>query len=164
MVVRVDAAALADTAQPGQSVLEDGLHVPAGTSQRPACDATRVVMRHDADGRVTEVGARTRTILPALRRALLHRNQGCRFPGCGVRIGQAHHIQHWAQGGPTKLSNLTLLCRRRHRAVHEEGYQLDRLPSGELRVRRPDGRPTSATRSTSFTRGPAVLTPAARPA
>src|SRR5205823_3925633 len=42
---------------------------PAETSQRLACDASRVVMRHDADGRITKVGARTRTIPPALRRA-----------------------------------------------------------------------------------------------
>jgi hypothetical protein len=96
-------------------------------------------MRHDADGRVTEVGARTRTIPPAIRRALLHRDHGCRFPGCGVRVGQAHHIHHWAQGGRTTLTNLTLLCGRHHRAVHEDGYQVERLPGGDLRFRRPDG-------------------------
>jgi 5-methylcytosine-specific restriction endonuclease McrA len=140
VVVHVDAAVLADPEQAGQSVLEDGLRVPAETSQRLACDASRVVMRHDADGRVVEIGARTRTIPPALRRALHHRDRGCRFPGCGVRFGQGHHIRHWAQGGPTTLSNLALLCRRHHRAVHEEGYQLDRQPDGELRFRRPDGR------------------------
>jgi len=140
VVVHVDAAVLADAAQPGQSVLEDGLRVPAGTSQRLACDATRVVMRHDADGRVTEIGARSRTIPPALRRALHHRDHGCRFPGCGVRVGQAHHIRHWAHGGPTKLSNLALLCRRHHRAVHEEGFQIERQPDGTLQFRRSDGR------------------------
>ena len=104
------------------------------------CDASRVVMRHGWDGRVVEIGARTRTIPPALRRALHHRDRACRFPGCGVRFGQGHHIRHWAQGGPTTLSNLALLCRRHHRAVHEEGYQLDRQPDGELRFRRPNGR------------------------
>ena len=140
VVVHVDAEVLADPDQPGQSVLEDGARVPAGTSQRLACDASRVVMRHGRDGRVVEVDARTRTIPPALRRALHHRDRGCRFPGCGVRVGQGHHIRHWAQGGPTTLSNLALLCRRHHRAVHEEGYQLDRQPDGELRFRRPDGR------------------------
>src|SRR5205809_2873085 len=139
VVVHVDADVLADADQPGQSVLEDGARVPAGTSQRLACDASRVVMRHDPDGRVVEVGARTRTIPPAIRRALHHRDRGCRFPGCGVRFGQGHHIRHWAHGGPTTLSNLALLCRRHHRAVHEEGYQLDRQPDGELRFRRPDG-------------------------
>src|SRR5213596_4027855 len=140
VVVHVDAAVLADPDQAGQSVLEDGLRVPAGTSQRLACDASRVVMRADAAGRLLEVGARTRTIPPALRRALHHRDRGCRFPGCWVRFGQGHHIRHWAQGGPTTLSNLALLCRRHHRAVHEEGYQVERFPDGELRFRRPDGR------------------------
>ncbi len=112
---------------------------PAGTSQRLACDATRVVMRHDADGQITEVGARTRTIPPALRRALQHRDHGCRFPGCGRTFGQGHHIRHWAHGGPTTLSNLTMLCRRHHRAVHEEGFQVERQRDGELCFRRPDG-------------------------
>ena len=139
VVVHVDAAVLVDADQAGQSVLEGGMRVPAGTSQRLACDATRVVMRHDAEGRVIEVGARTRTIPPALRRALQHRDHGCRFPGCGVRFGQGHHIRHWAHGGPTTLSNLTMLCRRHHRAVHEEGYQVERQPDGELRFRRPNG-------------------------
>jgi len=140
VVVHVDAPALADPDQPGQSVLEDGTHVSAETSRRLACDASRVVMQHGRDGRVVEVAARTRTIPPALRRALHHRDHGCRFPGCGLRVGQGHHIRHWAQGGLTTLSNLALLCRRHHRAVHEEGYQLDRDQDGELRFRRPDGR------------------------
>jgi len=140
VVVHVDAPVLADPDAPGQSVLEDGTHVSAETSQRLACDASRVVMRHAPDGRVMEVGARTRSIPPAIRRALHHRDRGCRFPGCGVRFGQGHHIRHWAHGGPTTLSNLALLCRRHHRAVHEEGYQVDRQPDGELHFRRPDGR------------------------
>ena len=141
VVVHVDAPALADSDQAGQSVLEGGANVSAETCRRLACDASRVVMRHDEEGRVVEVGARTRTIAPALRRALHHRDGGCRFPGCGLRLGEGHHVRHWAQGGPTTLSNLALLCRRHHRAVHEDGYQLDRAPDGTLRFRRPDGRP-----------------------
>jgi hypothetical protein len=139
VVVHVDAEVLADAEQPGQSVLEDGTRVPAGTSQRLACDASRVVMRHDADGRVVEVGARTRTIPPALRRALHQRDRGCRFPGCGVRFGQGHHIRHWAQGGSTTLSNLAMLCSRHHRAVHEEGFEVERQPDGGLQFKRPAG-------------------------
>src|SRR3989454_293498 len=157
VVVHVDAPALADPDQPGQSVLEDGARVPAETSQRLACDASRVVMQHGGDGRVVEVGARTRTIPPAIRRALHHRDRGCRFPGCGVRFGQGHHIRHWANGGPTTLSNLALLCRRHHRAVHEEGYQScprsRRLPR-YLAI--PCTRYVRATRQTgsTWTRGP----------
>jgi hypothetical protein len=139
VVVHVDAPVLADADHPGQSVLEDGVRVSAETSQRLACDASRVVMRHDADGNLLEVGARTRTIPPALRRALQHRDRGCRFPGCHARFGQGHHIRHWAHGGPTTLSNLALLCRRHHRAVHEEGYQVERRADGELTFRNPHG-------------------------
>ena len=140
VVVRVDAPVLADPDAPGQSVLDDGVHVSAETSRRLACDATRVVMRHDPDGQVTEVGARTRTIPPALRRALHYRDGTCRFPGCARRFGQGHHIRHWANGGPTTLSNLALLCRWHHRAVHEAGYRMERQPDGQLRFWRPDGR------------------------
>jgi hypothetical protein len=139
VVVHVDAPALADPEQPGQSALEDGTHVSAETSRRLACDAGRVVMRHAEDGQILDVGARTRTISPALRRALQHRDRGCRFPGCGGRFTQGHHIQHWAQGGPTTLANLALLCRRHHRSVHEEGYRMAREPDGALTFWRPDG-------------------------
>jgi len=139
VVVHVDAPVLADPDQPGQSVLEEGGRVSAETCRRLACDASRVVMRHDEDGRVVEIGARTRTIPPAIRRALHHRDRGCRFPGCGLPVGEGHHVRHWANGGPTTLSNLALLCRRHHRAVHEEGYQVDRDPVGALQFRRPDG-------------------------
>ena len=140
VVVHVDAPVLADAEASGQSVLRGGTHVPAETAQRLGCDATRVIMRHDTDGRIVEVGARTRTIPPAIRRALHHRDRGCRFPGCGLPFGQGHHIRHWAHGGPTTLSNLAMLCRRHHRAVHEEGYRVERHADGALSFRRPDGR------------------------
>ncbi len=141
VVVHVDAAALADPAQPGPAALEDGVGVSPETVRRLACDATRVVLRHAGDGEVLDVGRRTRAIPPALRRALQARDRGCRFPGCGVRHAQGHHIHHWANGGPTRLENLALLCRRHHRAVHEEGYQVERGADGTLRFSRPDGRP-----------------------
>jgi hypothetical protein len=141
VVVHVDAAVLTDPAQEGQTALEEGIRVSAETSRRLACDASRVVMAHGPGGEVVEVGARTRTIPPALRRALLHRDQHCRFPGCGVRVGEGHHVQHWADGGPTTLSNLALLCRRHHRTVHEEGYTIAPGPDGAFQFRRPDGRP-----------------------
>ncbi|MBM3821227.1 MAG: DUF222 domain-containing protein [Acidimicrobiia bacterium] len=141
VVVHVDAGVLSDAEHPGQSVLEDGARVSAETSQRLACDASRVVMRHDANGDLAGVGARARTIPPALRRALHHRDGGCRFPGCGVRVAEGHHIQHWAWGGPTTLANLTMLCRRHHRAVHEEGFRVERKADGVVAFYRPQGWP-----------------------
>ena len=76
------------------------------------------------DGSVLDIGRKTRTIPPTLRRALESRDRGCRFPGCGLRFTDAHHVRHWADGGETKLDNLVLLCRFHHRLVHEEGYRV----------------------------------------
>jgi hypothetical protein len=125
----------------GSSWLADGTRVSAETSRRLACDSARVVMQHAADGRVLDVGRRTRAISPALRRALEHRDAGCRFPGCGNRLCDAHHVEPWAEGGATSLANTLLLCRRHHRAVHEEGFSMELSPDGEARFHRPDGRP-----------------------
>ncbi len=71
------------------------------------------------EGQVVSVGRKTRTIPPHLRRALEERDRGCRYPGCGSRFTEAHHVKHWADGGETSLANTVLLCRRHHRLVHE---------------------------------------------
>ena len=118
----------------------DDVHVSAETSRRLSCDATTVRMEHDDRGRVLDVGRRTRTVPPALRRALEHRDGSCRFPGCAVRHTDAHHVRHWAEGGETKLSNLLLLCRFHHRAVHEGGLVVEALDDGSFEFRTADGR------------------------
>ncbi len=156
VVVHVDADVLQDDGGAGQSALEDadGLHVPAETSQRLACDASTVVMRHSADRGVLDVGRKTRTIPPAIRRALTARDHRCRFPGCSCRHCDAHHVRHWAAGGTTRLDNLVLLCRRHHRTVHEEGYRVELQSDGDARFFRPDGRRLEAAPAPPHWAGP----------
>ena len=141
VVVHVDADGLRDDAEAGRSTLEDGIGVSAGTSRRIACDASRVVMTHARDGTVLDVGRKTRTVPPAIRRALTTRDRRCRFPGCDASHCDAHHVRHWADGGATRLENLLLVCRRHHRAVHEERFTVELRDDGEARFFRPDGRP-----------------------
>ena len=127
----------------GQTVLDEagGIHVSAETARRLACDAATVRMQHGPAGEILDVGRRTRTISPALRRALRARDRQCRFPGCrNVRV-DAHHLEHWADGGRTALDNLVLLCRRHHRAVHEEGFRVTLDAAGDVEFLRPDGTP-----------------------
>jgi len=114
-------------------------HVSAETSRRLACDASVVRIDHDATGGVLDVGRKTRTIPPSIRRALAARDTSCRFPGCTSRRCDAHHIEHWADGGVTCVDNLLLLCRRHHRAVHEGGFQVVRHADGRVSFQRPDG-------------------------
>ena len=96
-------------------------------------------MHHDADGAVLDVGRKTRTVPPSIRRALQVRDRTCRFPGCTARRCDAHHVEHWVDGGPTSLDNLVLLCRRHHRAVHEGGFGLIRYDDGSVTFLRQNG-------------------------
>jgi hypothetical protein len=124
----------------GQAVLATtGHRVPAETWRRLACDCSVVEMTHDLDGSVLDVGRKRRSIPPAIRRALDHRDRKCRFPGCDSRYCDAHHVEHWADGGATKLDNLIRLCRIHHRAVHEDGFGLELGEDGEVRFRAPGG-------------------------
>jgi hypothetical protein len=90
-----------------EAELKDGSRVSAETFRRLACDAGLVPAVVDGRGNVLDIGRKTRTIPPAIRRALVIRDRGCRFPGCThTRFLQAHHIEHWLHGGTTKLWNL----------------------------------------------------------
>ena len=99
----------------------DGAPVSRDTIRRLVCDAgiTRIVM--DGESMPLDVGRTVRTVTPAIRRALDARDSGCVWDGCDAPPAwcDAHHLEHWVDGGPTSLANLVLLCRRHHSATHE---------------------------------------------
>ncbi len=139
LTIKTNAATLAGV--PGQPAgeLEWGPPIPGETVRRLACDAalTRITANGRAAGRdelAAEVSHASRTIPPAVRRALATRDHGCVFTGCDRRHPwtDAHHLIHWADGGHTTLENLALVCRRHHRMVHEEGWRLERRKDGRI--------------------------------
>jgi hypothetical protein len=141
VVVHVEASGHGDALVGGSLELDHGaVCVSAETSRRVACDASVVVMRHDDDGGVLDVGRKSRTSPPHIRRAVAARDATCCFPGCTARRCDAHHLEHWADGGATSLDNLLLLCRRHHRAVHEGGFHVVRAADGAWAFHQPDGR------------------------
>lgn len=139
IVVHVDAEVLKDRCA-GRCEFEQGPSIAAETARRLACDAALVEITEDEGGNVLDIGRRSRSIPPAIRRALNARDRGCRFPGCHHdRYVDGHHIRHWADGGETSLKNLVTLCRYHHRAVHEGGLSIQILDDGALRFYRPQG-------------------------
>ncbi|BDC74662.1 HNH endonuclease signature motif containing protein [Prescottella equi] len=93
------------------------------TARRLACDChlTPIVMD---DGVPLNLGRTSRTVSKKQRRALIARDHGCAFPGCGTPPAhcEGHHVKHWADGGPTDLDNLVLLCRYHHQLLHHSHW------------------------------------------
>lgn len=143
VVVTVDLEAL--EGRPGAALhrceFDDVGPVSPETARRWACDASiaRVITRGISEP--LDVGRRTPVVPAALRRAVVLRDGHCRFPGCDRPHSwcDAHHMVHWADGGPTALSNLILLCRPHHRLVHH-GFGVD-VVDGSPTFSRPDGSP-----------------------
>jgi hypothetical protein len=139
IVVHVDSETL-EHSHAGRCEIEHGPSVAAETARRIACDASFVAIIENGKGEPLSVGRKTRTIPPAIRRALNARDKGCRFPGCSFkRYVDGHHIHHWARGGETKLSNLVTLCRFHHRLVHEGQVVIQTLDDGGFRFVRANG-------------------------
>ena len=138
IVVHVDAEVLAGGA--GRCEIEPQSALAGETARRLCCDAGIVATVDGPSGEPFAVGRRTRTIPPAMRRALLVRDRGCRFPGCdSTHRLHGHHVRHWAKGGDTSLDNLVLLWPFHHRLVHEGGFDVHRLDDGAYRFVSPQG-------------------------
>ena len=116
-------------------VTDDGTELSPATARRLACDADVIPVVLGTRSEVLDVGRAHRLVTPALWRALVCRDRHCAFPGCTRPpvMGHAHHLAHWADGGPTSLGNLVLLCGHHHRLIHSTPWQV-RLNAG-------DGRP-----------------------
>src|SRR6266540_3821149 len=128
----------------GTATLGSGVPITAGTARRLACDATVIPAVLGTAGEPLDLGRAARLVSTAQRRALVLRDQGCRFPGCDrpPQWTDAHHLMPWAHGGSTNLDNLVSLCRWHHSAVHEGGWtlHLDTL-TNTVTATPPNGRP-----------------------
>ncbi|MET7948521.1 DUF222 domain-containing protein [Micromonospora sp. NPDC005324] len=110
--------------QLGAGTLDTGLHLTPETVRRLACDAALLPAVLNSTGQPLDVGRQRRLVTGPLRRALVLRDRGCAFPGCDrpPRWCDAHHIQHWADGGDTSLTNAVLLCGHHHRHLHRHNW------------------------------------------
>ena len=156
VTVHVDVRTLAAEEVGDRCELAGGRSIAPETARRLGCDAglVRILER---DGKPLSVGRRTRTVPPALKRALNDRDRHCRFPGCDhQRYLHAHHIHHWARGGPTNLTNLIHLCSHHHRLVHEGGFSTQQTPDGGVRFCRPDGRTIPDRPPPTTPQGPSI--------
>ena len=141
--------------------MAQGSWLAAETVRRIGCDSSVVKLTEGGDGTPLDIGRKSRSIPPAMRRALSARDGGCRFPACTHhRFVDGHHVEHWADGGETKLRNLVQLCRYHHGLVHEGGYGVQVTPAGDFLFTQPDGQTIETTprlRTTARDNGQALM-------
>lgn len=130
VVVHVSATELAD---PDAMVKVAGKQLTRDDLLRMTCDGRVQPAVDDSGGFTLGIGRVSRQVPAWLRRLLDDRDGGCRFPGCQrTRWLHAHHLVHWANGGPTNLDNLVLLCGFHHRLIHRQGWEIVGNPGSDL--------------------------------
>jgi hypothetical protein len=147
ITVHADLEALtSDPETTGVAEMEGGPVIANETARRLSCDPIVECVVYDHT-KVLGIGRRSRLIPAWLRHQLWHRDGGCQWPGCPFKGWlHAHHRTHWADGGPTDLDNLILLCGYHHRFLHEHGWEIENDGYGKHVFRRPDGRIHPPTR------------------
>jgi len=140
ITVHADLEALtSDPHTSGVAEIQGGPVIANETARRLSCDPIVECTVYD-HSKVLGIGRRSRLIPAWLRRQLWDRDGGCRFPGCGTKnFIHAHHRKHWADSGPTDLTNLILVCGYHHRFLHEHGWRVEDHPDGQPVFRRSDG-------------------------
>lgn len=122
------------------ALLDDGTALSPETARRLSCDTAIVPFAKDEEGNIVAVGKRSRTVPASIARALRMRDRHCRFPGCTSTLWlDAHHVVHWAKGGPTDAANLVRLCSFHHWCMHEGGCTAA-MEKGRLVFRDPRGK------------------------
>ena len=141
VTVTVDARTAAPTnGQAGVAVLE-GPRIGARALEAIICDAIVEVVGITETGKALDLGRKTRTISPALRRHVIARDHGCVVDGCTSRYRlQVHHRVPWSVGGRTDADNLLTLCWYHHHvAVHRNGLQVHQIGASRVKLVRPTG-------------------------
>ena len=107
----------------GTGVTLSGDVLSPGVVRRLACDAQIIPIVLGGDSKPLDVGRRRRLFTRSQRLALAVRDKGCSWHGCTMPASwcDAHHVTHWAFGGPTTMLNAALLCPRHHTEVHHRG-------------------------------------------
>ena len=129
LVVTIGLAELRQTCR-GAGLILSGESLSIETVRRLACDAQVIPAVLGSPGEVLEQGRAERLFNRAQIRHLWLRDRCCSFPGCTKPATwcDAHHLIHWADGGPSDTDHGALLCQRHHTVVHTNRYAGEVVP------------------------------------
>jgi hypothetical protein len=116
------------------------------------CNADLRTLLFDSDGTPLSLETTARAATQHQRQALAARDRGCIAPGCGkpAWASHAHHVRFWADGGPTTVENMVLLCGRHHRQLHQGRLEVRFAEDGRPQARWVNGLITGPWRRNTF--------------
>lgn len=120
----------------GVGTLASGATLSTAAVRRLACDAGVIPLFLGSVSEPLDVGTEHRFVTRAIRQALNTRDRGCIICQAPPAMCEAHHLIHWADGGPTNLTNLALLCKAHHIDLHQ-GHWTITTHHGHPRPNRP---------------------------
>ncbi|WBQ05352.1 DUF222 domain-containing protein [Kribbella sp. CA-293567] len=153
LTVTIDLKDLIEAGQNATGDLTFGDGLSASAVRRLACDAGIIPVILGSDSDLLDVGREHRFVTTGLRNALNLRDRGCVVCNAPPLYCDAHHLTSWLDGGTTSLTNLVLLCRVHHTALHN-GHWTITIHNNQVHV----SRPTWATRPPARHRSPAPPT------
>jgi hypothetical protein len=121
-----DAHAVASTNGEAGAETASGVRVGAALLEEMLC-VGRIGVIATQDLKPVSYSRTQRSIPPAVRRFVMHRDGGCTVAGCRSRYRlQPHHLDPWAADGDHDPDNLTTLCWFHHHVVvHRLGHRFD---------------------------------------
>ena len=95
----------------------------------------------DGAGVIVAAGRKRELFTGALREAIMAIDPVCGWLGCNLRaqISAIDHLEPRSRGGPTDAANAKVMCDKHNIFKHVNGYEVERLPDGTIRITRPDG-------------------------
>ncbi|MFT4219115.1 MAG: DUF222 domain-containing protein, partial [Microbacterium sp.] len=121
--------------------VDGAITTPGPVLERALCATGAVQVTVDSCGNPLDVGREARLFTPKQKLALAVRDGGCLWPGCdrSPEMCEAHHCDHWADGGNTDCDRGVLLCRFHHLGLHNNGWRITRHDDGPFLLHPPPG-------------------------
>jgi hypothetical protein len=116
----------------------NGQSVTPATARMIACDANIIPAVLSGRSEILDLGRSQRHWNTAQRRARRLADQGCTWPGCQAPLERCriHHLDYWANGGHTNLTNGTHICQFHHWLVHHTNWTITRNTDGKIEISR----------------------------
>ncbi len=118
--------------------LPDGTRLPRAVLEELSCNARLTGLVYDRDGKPIWRTHSVRTATESQRQILLARHGGCFHCAAHPALCQIHHIKPVAQGGSTKLDNMTPVCWDCHQKIHHYNWRIRKNPDGNHTLHPPE--------------------------